>query len=416
MGRKKVALAEETSANGVPFEVHPGAYFRDLAKNLVMKPKEEFEICRRIEVGYQTLVAGICQYIQPRPPHSDLPYKIGLHALGRMVKREGLVNISGGFSQLEKEIKQTHKQRMNNARQKKLDNYHGQMFRLIESGTADWKPFLRDVKEDVFELTEGNAHTKAGRVYRSKILRSYQSICDGEHNLIKGNLRLVVSIARRYNKGRLPLTDVIQDGNIGLLKAVDRFDYHKGYRFSTYASWWIRHAIVRSIADTSRTVRIPVHILDAGNKLNGVSRTLTHKLGRKPTEDELSKASGFTLDKIRKIHSCPRETLSLDRKISKEDDRNFVELLCDKDAVLQDESYAEQIIWDKVEDTMDDLTSQEADILRKRFGLKNGTGPPKEYTLKEIGAYYGLSRERIRQLQERALGKIRKALCEKDLL
>ncbi len=233
------------------------------------------------------------------------------------------------------------------------------------------------------------------------------------NEFVKSNLRLVVSIARRFNHGRMPLSDLIQEGNIGLIKAVERYDYRRGYRFSTYASWWIRHSISRALADKGRAVRLPVHMLDAYHKVTRTSRELSSKLGRPPTPEEIGISAGLPSDKVEKIQGyLLDQSLSLDRSVSDDDDRRFIELLQDPDGLSPTEKIMEQSVNEQVQEILGDLKPIEADVLRKRFGLSGG----REQTLKEIGDSYQLSRERIRQIQEQALAKIRRALQRRNVL
>ncbi|MBK8480139.1 MAG: sigma-70 family RNA polymerase sigma factor [Proteobacteria bacterium] len=232
------------------------------------------------------------------------------------------------------------------------------------------------------------------------------------NEFVKANLRLVVSIARRFNYGRMPLGDLIQEGNMGLIKAVERFDYRRGYRFSTYASWWIRHAISRALADKGRAVRLPVHMVDAHHKVSRTRRELSSKLGRQPTSEEIAKESGIAFDKVSRLDSyLMDQPVSLDREIGGDDGRKFIDLIQDEDAVSPSESVMLQTMSARVLELLKELKPIEADILRRRFGLLDD----RELTLKEIGEDYKLSRERIRQLQEQALGKIRVALERQDL-
>ena len=232
---------------------------------------------------------------------------------------------------------------------------------------------------------------------------------------VKANLRLVVSIARRFNHGRMALADLIQEGNLGLMKAVERYDYRRGFRFSTYASWWIRHAISRALADKGREVRLPVHMIDAQHRLTKARRQLTGQLGRQPTSEELATATQMPLDKIEKMRSWLLEqSVSLDKPVGDDEGRVLGEVLEDPDreAVSPTEDLEWEALTSEVRDLLCELRPIEADILRQRFGL----GTEQELTLKEIGDKYNLSRERIRQLQEQALAKMRRALARRDLM
>jgi RNA polymerase primary sigma factor len=232
---------------------------------------------------------------------------------------------------------------------------------------------------------------------------------------VKANLRLVVSIARRFNHGRMALADLIQEGNLGLIKAVERYDYRRGFRFSTYASWWIRHAISRALADKGREIRLPVHMIDAHHRLTKARRQLTASLGRQPSTEELSAATQMPSDKIEKMRSWVMEQpLSIDRPVGDAEGRTLGEVLEDPDR--EETSLAASMeadaVTSEVRDLLGELRPIEADILRQRFGLDT----EQELTLKEIGDRYKLSRERIRQLQEQALCKMRRAMQRRDLL
>ena len=242
-----------------------------------------------------------------------------------------------------------------------------------------------------------------------------RAAADARNAFVKANLRLVVSIARRFNHGRMALADLIQEGNLGLIKAVERYDYRRGFRFSTYASWWIRHAISRALADKGREIRLPVHMIDAQHRLTKARRQLTGTLGRAPTSEELATATQMPVDKIEKMRSWLLEqSISIDKPVGDDEGRVLGEVLEDPDR--EEVSPTGELEWEaltaEVRDLLRELRPIEADILRQRFGL----GTEQELTLKEIGDKYNLSRERIRQLQEQALAKMRRALARRDLI
>jgi RNA polymerase primary sigma factor len=260
-----------------------------------------------------------------------------------------------------------------------------------------------------------STRSRAFHRYVQAVRRANHEAAEARNDFVRANLRLVVSIARRFNHGRMALADLIQEGNLGLMKAVERYDYRRGFRFSTYASWWIRHAISRALADKGREVRLPVHMIDAQHRLSKAKRELTAKLGRQATTEELAKATRLAPEKIEKMRTYLfDQSFSLDRPVNDEDGRHFIDFLrdpsCDESSPADD--LAVEALTKEVRRQLMRLKPIEADILRQRFGLDDD----RELTLKEIGAKYNLSRERIRQLQEQALSKMRKALQRKDMI
>jgi RNA polymerase primary sigma factor len=336
-------------------------YFKDMARLAVLRPQEEFESARKIEA---------------------LEIALWVRALNYLPVVEHVLKVCE---------------------------------RTLETTAPEFRTLRRALITSRKKPTKFSIHARPWKAYLREVAIAYGRAQLSKNEFVKANLRLVVSIARRFNYGRMPLADLIQEGNIGLIKAVERFDYRRGYRFSTYASWWIRHAISRALADKGRAVRLPVHMIDAYHRVAKSKRELQGKLGRQPTSEEIGEATGIAAAKIEKMRTfLLDQSFSLDRTISDEDGRKFIDFIQDPNAEhhTTTDMLVDQAMTTEVRAQLDQLKPIEADILRQRFGLDSD----KELTLKEIGEKYNLSRERIRQLQEQALTKMRRALQRKDLM
>jgi RNA polymerase primary sigma factor len=287
--------------------------------------------------------------------------------------------------------------------------------RMVQSSLIDEGPTQEEVTdENIPNLSDDSVRMYLREIGRIPLLSTEEEIKLAkriEHGdklakkkLTEANLRLVVSIAKKYTARGLSFLDLIQEGNTGLIRAVEKFDYKKGFKFSTYATWWVRQAITRAIADQARTIRIPVHMIETINKLIRVQRTLVQELGREPTTKEIAKELGIEEEKVQHIIKISQETVSLEAPVGEEEDSRLGDFLEDKDNLSPQEAAVYEMMKNHVDEFLNLLPAREQKILRMRFGLENG----RAHTLEEVGQEFGVTRERIRQIEAKALKKLEK--------
>ncbi|HEY4244141.1 MAG TPA: sigma-70 family RNA polymerase sigma factor [Kofleriaceae bacterium] len=401
------AASKAKSARAADSDDHLAAYFRQLAEHELLTPEDERELSQGIEdteiltwervLARPDVVRTILSLIAP-----NLETPIAFPKLEKAVDDMLKSKKARKDEKLCKKIAAAAKEAAAQLRTFDLDRVH------IDAVVRDlYRARAAALAGEPTWWVEGDS--KDAGAFLDGVRQAHRDAANLRDEFVRANLRLVVTMARRYDRGGMPLADLIQEGNLGLMHAVSRFDYRRGLRFSTYACWWIRHAIGRALADKARAVRIPVHMLEAQQQLEKVRQGLVGELGRPPTPQELAKAAKVPLAKLNQMHRyIMGQPMSLDRPVHDDDDRSFGDTMADPDSEEHNpaDELTTQKLTSQINRLLHHLSPIEADVLTKRFGL----GDDEERTFREIGDQYHLSRERIRQIQNSALDKLKRAL------
>ena len=285
----------------------------------------------------------------------------------------------------------------------------------IDLLTADEEVYLAKMIADGREAKEELEIMKEEDLLTPEYEKEFQAVIErgdtAKHKLVEANFRLVVHMAKKYDKGSVEFMDLIQEGNMGLMRAAEKFDYTKGYKFSTYATWWIRQGITRAIADQGRTIRIPVHMNETINKMGRIKRQLTQELGREPLDEEIGEKMDITAEKVQYIKRISREPMSLEKPVGEEEDSSLADFISDPSADTPEDHMIDEALTTALNEALERLTDREEKVLRMRYGLLDG----KNYTLEEVGKEFGVTRERIRQIESKALRKLRQPKSQAKL-